>query len=112
MRISGIEKFGLMRQKTRRLLATVGVALLLGFQIFSAAYLVHEAEHDCRGEGCPICVQIQQCIAGFLLIGSGLAPENLRHTSPLLAAKEGLTPIASIVLLHQTLVSLKVQFNE
>ena len=56
----GFGRFGRVRQKARRLLAAVAAGLLLGFQVFSAAYIVHEADHDCRGEGCPVCVQLKQ----------------------------------------------------
>ena len=43
----GLGRFGRVRQKTRRFLAAVAAGLFLAFQVFSAAYIVHEADHDC-----------------------------------------------------------------
>lgn len=40
----GFGRFGRERQRLRQFFAAVGVAFLLGFQVFSAAYLAHEAE--------------------------------------------------------------------
>ena len=99
-----------MRQRTRRLLAAVGGALLLGFQIFSAAYIAHEAEHECCGHGCPVCVQLQQCVANFQLTGPGLEADTAVVSLPILAT-ERLVPI-KVALPNRSLVAQKIQFNE
>ena len=106
----GFGRFGRMRQRTRRLLAAVGGALLLGFQIFSAAYIAHEAEHECCGHGCPVCVQLQQCVAYFQLAGSGLPSDPPQIGIP--PTFEGIAPVAVVELPSLTLVSLKVRFND
>lgn len=37
---------------------------LLGFiMILFVLFIVVEAEHDCRGEGCNICMEIQNCLS-------------------------------------------------
>lgn len=43
-----------------------GFALILAFvlcltMLFSATFIVTEADHDCTGEDCPICYQISIC---------------------------------------------------
>ena len=106
----GFGRFGRMRQKVRRLLAAAGVALLLGFQAFSAAYLAFEADHDCCGEGCQVCVQIQQCVANFQLTGSGLEADTAAVSLPI-AATDRIAP-AEVALPSRSLVAQKVQFNE
>jgi len=47
--------------KKRREIAAVLCAVLLLILAFSAAYIVIEAGHNCTGEGCPICQEIQVC---------------------------------------------------
>ena len=106
----GFGRFGRVRQKTRRLLAAVGVAILLGFQVFSAAYVAHEADHDCSGEGCPICIQLQQCVANFQLTGSGLEADTAVVSLPIIAAVR-ILPV-EVALPNRSLVSQKIQFNE
>lgn len=106
----GFGQFGRMRQRTRRLLAAVGVAFLLGFQILSAAYIAHEADHDCSGEECPICVQLQQCIANFHLTGSGLEADTTAVPLPIIVA-DRIVPV-EVLPQCRSLVAQKVQFNE
>lgn len=38
------------------------LALLVAFlMLFSVVYIALEADHDCCGEGCAVCAQIQAC---------------------------------------------------
>lgn len=106
----GFGLFGRVRQQTRRLLAAVGVAFLLGCQIFSVAYIAHEADHDCNGDDCPICVQLQQCVANFQLTGSGLEADAASVSLPVFAA-DRIVPV-DVVQSCRSLVAQKVQFNE
>lgn len=105
----GVGRIGLFSQKARRLFSAVGAAILLGFQVFSTAYVVHEADHECSGEGCPVCVQLQQCVANFQLAGSGLPSDQPQIGVP--PTFEGIAPVAAVELPSLTLVSLKVRFN-
>ncbi len=106
----GFGRFGRVRQKTRRFLAAVGVAILLGFQAFSTAYVIHEADHECCGEGCQVCVQLQQCIANLQLTGSGLQADATTAFLPAIAADQT-TPV-EVLPPSRSLVAQKVQFNE
>jgi len=106
----GFGRFGRIRQRTRRFFAAVGVAFLLGFQAFSTAYLIHEADHDCHGEGCPICVQLQQCVANFQLTGPGLEADTAVVSLPI-TAPDRIVPV-EVALSNRSLVAQKIQFNE
>lgn len=44
--------------KTKRALALSAAVAILVVMLLSAAYIVHEADHRCIGEGCSICYQI------------------------------------------------------
>ncbi len=106
----GFGQFGRMRQRTRRILSAVAAALFLGFQVFSAAYIIHEADHDCCGEGCPICVQIEQCVSNFQQTGTGIEADTTAVSLPVFAADAAIP--AEVQLPNLSLVSQKVQFNE
>ena len=49
-----------MARKTR-FAAACGAALLAFALLFSVFFLVAEADHDCGGEHCAVCHQIQTC---------------------------------------------------
>ena len=96
--------------RVRRQLAAVGAVLLLSVQLVSAAYVAHEADHSCSGEGCPTCLTLQQCVSYFQQTGSGLESVVIwerQHT------EIGVVdPPADVVRRTQTLVALKVQMND
>ncbi len=50
-------------------LLCVSMALML---LISSAYIVHEADHDCVGEGCHICETIQHLTAMIRSFGMAL----------------------------------------
>ncbi len=106
----GFGQFGRMRQRTRRILSAVAAALFLGFQVFSAAYIIHEADHDCCGEGCPICVQIEQCVSNFQQTGTGIEADTTVVSLPVFAVDAAIP--AEVRLPGLSLVAQKVQFNE
>lgn len=48
-------------KKHTRFLAAILTALLAFLMVSSIAYITAEADHDCIGEHCPICQQIEAC---------------------------------------------------
>lgn len=106
----GFGIFGHARQKTRRFLAFAGIALLFCFQLFSLAYIAIEADHDCCGEDCPICLDIRHCLANLQLTGSGLEDASVGDELP--PADTYCPPSSVPALVSATPVSLKVRLNE
>lgn len=49
-----------MTKKNRRAALLLSVAVVF-VVLSSVLYIAHEANHDCIGEGCPICAQIEIC---------------------------------------------------
>lgn len=47
--------------KRTRFAAACGAVLLVFALLFSVFFIVSEADHNCIGEDCPICHQIQTC---------------------------------------------------
>lgn len=64
---------------TRRVLTGLCAAFMLATLAFSSVFVTVEADHDCDGHDCPICLEMQNCVANFLLLGSSTAS----GTSPL-----------------------------
>ena len=56
-----------MRKAVAVLLCTVIIFVML----FSFLYLLIEADHDCTGADCVVCMNIQQCENTIRLISSG-----------------------------------------
>ena len=55
---------------TRRVLSGLCAAFVLATLAFSSVFVTVEADHDCGGHDCPICVEMQNCVANFQLLGS------------------------------------------
>lgn len=54
------------------LIMCLGMALVL---IVSSAFLIHEADHECIGEGCEVCAHIAAAaglLRSFVLLGAAL----------------------------------------
>ncbi|MCR5413833.1 MAG: hypothetical protein K6F50_03780 [Kiritimatiellae bacterium] len=94
----------------RRILSAAAAVCLLAFQAFSAAVVVHEADHDCCGDGCQSCMQIQQGVANLHLTGDG-SPQERISISPPVAERPATVPYAA-GLVHETPVTLKVRMDE
>ena len=96
------------QKRISALLLCIGIILVLSV---SAAFIIHEADHDCTGEDCPICRNIAVNIR--LLCATGL-------TAPVLAAFR-LLPDARTAygqrdryacFCSETLVTWKIRLND
>lgn len=50
-----------MMAKTKRMLALLMAVAILAVMLSSALFLAEEAHHDCIGDGCQICFQMNVC---------------------------------------------------
>ena len=48
-------------EKKKRIAALVLAVIVLFVMLYSALFIAAEADHDCVGENCPICYQINVC---------------------------------------------------
>ena len=58
---------------TRRVLSGLCAAFVLAALAFSSVFVTVEADHDCGGRDCPVCQEMQNCVANFQLLGSSTA---------------------------------------
>ena len=47
--------------KKKRIISLIVAVAVFFVMLYSALYIVAEANHDCVGENCPICYQISVC---------------------------------------------------
>ena len=59
----------------RRIFSGLLSAILLAVLLVSSAFVAGEADHDCSEYDCPICMELQNCVANFQLLGSALGGE-------------------------------------
>lgn len=90
---------------TRLLAAVLAVVML-----FSAVYIAVEANHDCSGEDCAICHQLQAC--ENLLKSIGLAGAAAVFAVAVRYALCRIIPSCAELVRTFTLVSLKVKLSD
>ena len=95
---------------TRRVLSGLCAAFVLATLAFSSVFVTVEADHDCHGHDCPVCQEMQTCVANFQLLGSSSASgESLIPTT-------ALSPVETVPCARRapatTLQSLDVRFDE
>lgn len=62
------------QKKQKKLLAGFITLAILFMLLFSTFYITAEARHQCIGENCPICLEVQACVQALNTLGTGLAP--------------------------------------
>jgi hypothetical protein len=67
--------------KLKKAVCVLTACLVLAALLFSASYIIHEADHNCAGENCAVCSCIQFCKSiiqgmnsGLLLLPAALFP--------------------------------------
>ena len=108
--LSAIRRIFRPNAHTRRVLSGLCAAFVLATLSFSSVFVATEANHDCGGEDCPICQEIQTCIENFQLVGSSTPTCD----GPLLGATLSTVETAPCACRAPatTLQSLDVRFDE
>ena len=98
-----------MHEKQRRIAAGFLSLLILAAVLFSAVFIAAEADHDCAGENCSVCVCIR-CCAEFL---SRLLPGVIAAVHTVLPALCVLSAalVFFALMTEETPVSRKVRLN-
>ena len=96
--------------KKFRFLTGLLAAVLAVVMLSSAVYIAVEADHDCSGEDCAICHQINVC--ENLLKSIGLAGSAVATAAAILYILCRIIPSCTEVARTFTLVSLKVKLSD
>ena len=98
-------------KKQKRIHALLLCAVFILMLFVSASYLVHEAEHDCSDDDCPICRTI--AMTAELLRAFGLLVTALAVSASAAVCLYGWRQRAGTdVLTCSTLVSWKIRLND
>lgn len=76
-----------------RIIAASVLIVLLAVMLFSSFFVAIEADHDCQGEGCSVCLQMEQCEALLRVMSDTLISvisKLLLFMSPLLLLISGI----------------------
>ena len=96
--------------KNLRLITRLLAAVLAAVMLSSAVYIAVEANHNCSGEDCAICHQLQAC--ENLLKSIGLAGDAAVFAAAVRYAPCRVIPSYAEVVRTFTLVSLKVKLSD
>ena len=96
--------------KKSRLITGLLAAVLAAVMLSSAVYIAVEANHNCSGEDCAICHQLQVC--ENLLKSIGLAGAAAVFAAAVRYAPCRVIPSCAEVVRTFTLVSLKVKLSD
>ncbi len=91
----------------RRIALKMTAILLVALTMFSAFFIILEADHDCSGEDCPVCAAIQ--LFGNILRYAGTKPDAITAVAALAFAIIYLS--AAGYTARVTPVSVKVRMN-
>lgn len=96
---------------TKRRIAAMAMCLwLLLVMFFSTVYIIREADHNCTGENCPICHEIQICRQILNTVGTAaLGAAVVSFASVFLTV---LAPVHRRESAAVTLISLKVKLSD
>ena len=97
------------KSKALRIAAGIMGLMMLILVLFSAFYIAAEADHDCCGEGCPICACIHQCEKTLRGIGDGTAVQCATIVPAILILFAAAFVIPAVF--RDTLISRKVRLN-
>lgn len=97
------------KSKALRIAAGIMGLMMLVLVAFSAFYIAAEADHDCCGEGCPICACIHHCENTLRGIGDGTAVRTAIVAPVILFLLAAAFIIPAVSL--DTLISRKVRLN-
>lgn len=93
---------------TKKIAAFLAAAAA-GVLVLSVAYVVREANHDCIGDDCPVCICIEQCLNNLRTLGTGVEVQ----AETFIVEKFSAPPILLYVCLivPVTLINCKVRLD-
>ncbi len=96
-------------QRSERKLAGIMVIMLLSALLFSFVFIISEADHECKGDECPVCSCIQLCESVLSNLGLGVISPEFTDIPVFF----GLLILPAFVFLvrQETLVSMKIRLD-
>ena len=93
-----------------KILALLTAAAMLSAVLLAGIFIALEADHDCEGEDCPICICLEQCGAVLNQIGNAPVKGSAVLFSIVLLISSCFHTVR--VIRRETPVTIKVRLND
>ena len=97
--------------KHKRICAFVTAFLVAAVLLLSGLFIVTHTEHECTGEDCPVCVQLEACAATIRLITEAAGAGAVIIFAYIIAQKLVISYQSGLNLRPGSLVSLKIRLD-
>ncbi len=95
--------------KAAKHIAVLLSVLMISVMLLSALYVISETNHDCCGDCCPICAQIDQCNAVLRSAGEGTAALTMAILLAVIVSELFIMADRNVFL--PTLITQKIRLN-
>ena len=93
----------------RRIKAAVAAFLMILTIALSSTFLVREADHDCLGEDCPVCMTMDRCVTLLRLVSRASLLAAVLFVACYLIQRRAVNPVGPIAI--RTPVQERVRMN-
>lgn len=98
--------------KNKRIYAYLAALLVTAVLLLSGLFIVTYAQHDCTGEDCPVCAELQVCAATIRLITEAAGTGAIIILTYIITEKILLSYQSGLYLRPVSLVSLKIRLDD
>ncbi|MDO4293001.1 MAG: AraC family transcriptional regulator [Eubacteriales bacterium] len=97
--------------KHKKICAFVTAFLVTAVLLLSGLFIVTHAEHECTGEDCPVCAELQVCAAAIRLLTEAAGTGTIVIFAYRMIQKILLSYQSGLCLRLVSLVSLKIRLD-
>ena len=97
--------------KHKRIFAFLTAFLVAAVLLLSGLFIVTHAEHECTGEDCPVCAELQECAATIRLITEAAGTGAIVIFAYIITQKLLSSYQTGLYLCPVSLVSLKIRLD-
>lgn len=97
----------MMKSMKSRFAAAFTASMILLVILCSSIFIIEHSEHNCKGNDCTICIELEQCRSNFHILGTAASAIALAAIL-IFTAADGATA-ARTSSVSSTLITLKVE---
>ena len=98
--------------KNKQIYAFLAAFLVTAVILLSGFFIVTHSEHNCTGEGCSVCAEIQACVSVIRLLSEAVGYGAVVIFAYIAAQKLLYSYFAGLYLCPVSLVSLKIRLDD
>ena len=98
--------------KSKKILALLTAVMVAVLLLLSGFFIITHTEHDCIGEDCPVCAQLETCENGMRLLTQAAGMGAVLAFAYIVTERIILLYLAGLDLCPVSLVSLKIRLND